>query len=339
MAVKQDPRTGIWYDWTLGDNNYDVNLNANLKKLGLLYALSAKSRTVSTPPGSPTNGDVYIVGPSATGVWAGHEDDVTIWISAETAWVFYTPRTGYLCDIEDEGLLCKYNGSAWVAVGNSGIGTGVDNAIARYNGTNAVQSSGITLADDDSLSGVTGLTVDNINVDGNTISTSTGSLQLSPAGSVDVAQATAGVRGMTIQMPTGAETTASALRLTGYSPSLEFLDKDGAQNWYFGIDDGDGNKLSIGRGYGPGQGIPAEFTFDPATLNIGIGNPSPATKLDVGGAITMTELSADPANPSEGKMVIWMSDGTGTGDDGDVLVKITVGGVTKTTTLIDFSAI
>lgn len=159
MAVKQDPRTGIWYDWTLGDNNYDVNLNANLKKIGLLYALSAKSRTVSTPPGSPANGDVYIVGPSATGVWATHEDDVTIWISAETAWVFYTPRTGFLCDVEDEDLLCKHSGSAWVSVGDSWVGTSADNRLARYNGTNAVQGSGITVDDSDNITGVTALTL------------------------------------------------------------------------------------------------------------------------------------------------------------------------------------
>lgn len=51
------------------------------------------------------------------------------------------------------------------------------------------------------------------------------------------------------------------------------------------------------------------------------------------------ELSADPSDPAEGNYVIWMSDGTGTGDDGDILIKITAGGVTKTTTLVDFSAV
>ena len=35
---------------------------------------------------------------------------------------------------------------------------------------------------------------------------------------------------------------------------------------------------------------------------------------------------------------IWMSNGNGTGDDGDILIKITAGGSTKTVTLVDFSA-
>jgi hypothetical protein len=55
--------------------------------------------------------------------------------------------------------------------------------------------------------------------------------------------------------------------------------------------------------------------------------------------IGLTEKSSDPADPAEGKSVIWQSDGTETGDDGDILIKITAGGVTKTTTLVDFSAV
>jgi hypothetical protein len=57
------------------------------------------------------------------------------------------------------------------------------------------------------------------------------------------------------------------------------------------------------------------------------------------GPLTFRELSADPADPDEGHAIIWMSDGIGSGDDGDIMVKITAGGTTKTTTLVDFSAI
>jgi hypothetical protein len=55
--------------------------------------------------------------------------------------------------------------------------------------------------------------------------------------------------------------------------------------------------------------------------------------------LVLTEKSADPSDPAEGKSVIWQSDGTGAGDDGDIMIKITAGGVTKTTTLVDFSTI
>jgi hypothetical protein len=72
--------------------------------------------------------------------------------------------------------------------------------------------------------------------------------------------------------------------------------------------------------------------------NVGIGTTSPDTILDINGAFTFREKSSDPANPDEGAAVLWMSDGTGTGDDGDILIKITAGATTKTITLVDFSA-
>lgn len=71
---------------------------------------------------------------------------------------------------------------------------------------------------------------------------------------------------------------------------------------------------------------------------IGIGTQTSATELHLNGALTIGEKASDPSDPAEGQSVLWMSDGTGTGDDGDILVKITAGGVTKTVTLVDFSA-
>lgn len=61
--------------------------------------------------------------------------------------------------------------------------------------------------------------------------------------------------------------------------------------------------------------------------------------VDSLGILSGGERSADPADPAEGRYVIWMSDGTGTGDDGDVLLKVTAGGSTKTVILMDFSRI
>ena len=54
-------------------------------------------------------------------------------------------------------------------------------------------------------------------------------------------------------------------------------------------------------------------------------------------SILLTEKSADPANPAEGSSVIWQSDGTGFGSDGDIIVKITAGGSTKAFTLVRFT--
>ena len=64
---------------------------------------------------------------------------------------------------------------------------------------------------------------------------------------------------------------------------------------------------------------------------------SRAIDFDMG--IQFREKTIDPPDPGEGSATIWMSDGTGSGDDGDIMIKITAGGTTKTGTLIDFSGI
>lgn len=61
--------------------------------------------------------------------------------------------------------------------------------------------------------------------------------------------------------------------------------------------------------------------------NVGIGTATPDTRLEIDGALTINELSADPTDPAEGKAVFWKSDGTDTGDDGDLLYKEQSAGV------------
>jgi len=54
--------------------------------------------------------------------------------------------------------------------------------------------------------------------------------------------------------------------------------------------------------------------------------------------ITLIERSADPDAPAEGKCIVWMSDGTGKGNAGDVMLAVTAGGVTKYASLFDHSS-
>lgn len=70
-----------------------------------------------------------------------------------------------------------------------------------------------------------------------------------------------------------------------------------------------------------------------------------AQKFSVGTAaslastvLTITERSSNPTAPSEGQFVVWMSDGTGHGADGDVLIASTAGGTTNYAIVFDHSA-
>ena len=85
-----------------------------------------------------------------------------------------------------------------------------------------------------------------------------------------------------------------------------------------------------------GKLVGSNVTFDTAAGN-GIVLSKDAT-ISFSGGLVIKERSADPVDPAEGETVIWMSDGTGIGDDGDVMIKGTAGAVTKYNTLSDHSA-
>jgi len=69
--------------------------NEDLRILDATVQCVAISNAVSTPPGSPSDGDRYIVGAGATGVWSGHEDDLAYWRSS--SWTFMVPSEGWHC--------------------------------------------------------------------------------------------------------------------------------------------------------------------------------------------------------------------------------------------------
>jgi hypothetical protein len=88
-------------------------LDALAATLGEFVWLAGVASRLDTPPGSPSTGDRYLVIATATGAWAGHEDDIAEWNGS--AWVFTSPNTGEWVDVEDEAnFVYQYNGAAWV---------------------------------------------------------------------------------------------------------------------------------------------------------------------------------------------------------------------------------
>lgn len=73
------------------------------------------NQTTNTPPGSPTKGDRYIVGPAPTGAWTGNAKKIT-WYDG-TVWRFDSPSSGWATyDLSfSPPKQYTYDGSAWVA--------------------------------------------------------------------------------------------------------------------------------------------------------------------------------------------------------------------------------
>ena len=93
-----------------GQSSAHIIYNQALALIDAFVFPKLKSRGTNTPPGSPTTGDMYLLGASPTGAWSGQANKVAVYI---TSWIFYTPQEGMIMWVEDENLQISYNGSSW----------------------------------------------------------------------------------------------------------------------------------------------------------------------------------------------------------------------------------
>jgi len=67
----------------------------------------------ATPPGSPADGDCYLVAASATGAWSGKDQTFAFYSSG---WQFVTCPQGYTVTNLNDGYRYKKGASTWAAV-------------------------------------------------------------------------------------------------------------------------------------------------------------------------------------------------------------------------------
>lgn len=89
-----------------------VTHNEALAILDAVVQAAVADRDLTAPPVSPAEGQRWIVKPTATGDWAGHNNAVALWDGG--AWNFYVPKAGWLVYVLDEGALVTWSGSAWI---------------------------------------------------------------------------------------------------------------------------------------------------------------------------------------------------------------------------------
>lgn len=110
-----------------------VTHNEALVTLDALAHLHLLDRDLAAPPGSPADGDTYLVAAGATGAWAGHDGEIA-W-ALDGGWRFQAPVEGMLAHVADEDILIVYSAAAWSEVSGAadistvpalGIGTAAD---------------------------------------------------------------------------------------------------------------------------------------------------------------------------------------------------------------------
>ena len=112
-----------------------VTHNEALRALDAIIQLSVLDRDLATPPGSPANGDRYIIAASPTGAWSGQAGKIAAF--QDGAWAFFTPKEGWIVWVADEGSLVARDGSAWVAAGGGSSGLTFNPATDGLVGVNA----------------------------------------------------------------------------------------------------------------------------------------------------------------------------------------------------------
>lgn len=101
--------------WVQGMAQIDVVYNDLLRQLEAKLCCSVKSRSTDAQPGSPSDGDLYIITSTPSGAaWSGFAENSIAWFSDGT-WYEQVPIAGWLAMVEDEGGdLVGFNGSTWV---------------------------------------------------------------------------------------------------------------------------------------------------------------------------------------------------------------------------------
>lgn len=79
------------------------------------WLIRIKDRDLATPPGSPAEGDTYLVAASGTGAWSGQDGKLAVYISG--AWSFLAPFEGLSLWVNDEDTRITYDGAAWLQEG------------------------------------------------------------------------------------------------------------------------------------------------------------------------------------------------------------------------------
>jgi hypothetical protein len=118
MSVTIGPKKGLIISAADGDA-FGTYFRTALRALDTVLFPYVIDHTLAAPPGSPANGQAYIVAASPTGAWAGHAGAIAVWStdnpSAPTGeWEFYAPETGWIVLSRNGSAQLQWSGSAWL---------------------------------------------------------------------------------------------------------------------------------------------------------------------------------------------------------------------------------
>lgn len=116
MATKNGANLQLLSFALPGEGHYS-ELNRLLRGLDALLQSRVISHVTAAPPGSPVDGDVYIVPAGATGDWAGQDNKIARWNAdlTEPEWEFFTAKKGWTLRTTGglAGIPLEFTGATW----------------------------------------------------------------------------------------------------------------------------------------------------------------------------------------------------------------------------------
>jgi hypothetical protein len=108
------PHIGLVWGYSPGESGWGVGgFNPNFAKLETLVHLTVLS-ILATPPATPGNGECYIIGVGATGVWAGLDDNVAVFYTSAGVWTYVSPAVGLRAFNRATTSYWRYDGADWL---------------------------------------------------------------------------------------------------------------------------------------------------------------------------------------------------------------------------------
>lgn len=110
--MSESPHLGLGY-LAPAQAQKHVTVNEALRRLDALVQLGVLDRTLAAPPPGAAEGDRHIVGPAATGAWAGHDGEIAALLDG--VWTFIAPKPGWLAYVAAEAEIVVFLSGAWMS--------------------------------------------------------------------------------------------------------------------------------------------------------------------------------------------------------------------------------
>lgn len=117
MSVEIGPKIAVMVGADQGDT-YFTEGNAQLRSYQALVQSNVINLTTTAPPGSPANGDTYVIASGATGAWSGKATQIAYWTTdnptAPTGeWNYFVPQHGWVVLDVSTNFFNYFSGSVW----------------------------------------------------------------------------------------------------------------------------------------------------------------------------------------------------------------------------------